>query len=218
MQKEYAGIKANLEDFYRKWEEAQLELEEIMSQIFGEIAQVVTKYEGSIERFFGDEVMALFGAPRAHEDDPVRAIRAAKEIHELIQGMSLHYEGKIGQPLAMHTGINTGLLVTGDEYIGKGRHGLTGDALNLAARLTKLALAGEILVGQETFSQTTGYFTFEEGKSTKVKGKAEPVRTYKVLSPKEAPTTVHRLHGVKADLIGRKVESPASSLIDCAHP
>ncbi len=123
------------------------EVKEIMSQIFGEIAQVVTKYEGFIEKFFGDEVMVLFGAPKAHEDDPVRAIRAAKEIHEVVQGMSPHYEGKIGQPLAMHTGINTGLLVTGDEYIGKGRHGLTGDAVNLAARLTKLALAGEILVG-----------------------------------------------------------------------
>jgi len=182
------------------------EVKEIMSGIFGEIAQAVTKYEGFIERFYGDEVMALFGAPKAHEDDPVRAIRAAKEIHELVEGMNPHYEGKIGQPLAMHTGINTGLLVTGDEYIGKGRYGLTGDAVNVAARLTKLALPGEILVGPDTFRQATRYFTFEEGKPTKVKGKTEPVRIYKVLRAKEEPATTRRLHGLRADLIGRKAE------------
>ena len=106
------------------------DVKEIMSHIFGEIAQVVTRYEGFIERFFGDEVMALFGVPKAHEDDPVRAIRAAREIHRMVEGMSPKYEATIGHPLAMHTGINTGLLVTGDEYIGKGRHGLTGDTVD----------------------------------------------------------------------------------------
>jgi len=70
------------------------EVREIMSRIFGEVAQVVAKYEGFIERFFGDEVMVLFGVPRAHEDDPVRAIRAAKEIHKLVEGMSPHYEAR----------------------------------------------------------------------------------------------------------------------------
>ena len=60
------------------------DVKEIMSRIFGEIAQVVTRYEGFIERFFGDEVMALFGVPKAHEDDPVRAIRAAREIHRVV--------------------------------------------------------------------------------------------------------------------------------------
>ena len=97
------------------------DVKEIMSRIFGEIAQVVTRYEGFIERFFGDEVMALFGVPKAHEDDPVRAIRAAREIQRVIEGMSSKYESEIGHPLAMHIGINTGLLITGDEYIGKGR-------------------------------------------------------------------------------------------------
>jgi len=182
------------------------EVREIMSRIFGEIAQVVAKYEGFIERFFGDEVMVLFGVPRAHEDDPIRAIRAAKEIHKLVEGMSPHYEAKIGQRLAMHTGINTGLLITGDEYIGKERHGLTGDTVNLASRLTQLAQATEILVGPDTYSQAERYFTFQALEPAEVKGKAEAVQIYKVLSPREQPTRIHRTRGVRADLIGRKME------------
>jgi len=182
------------------------EVKEIMSRIFGEVGQVITKYEGFIERFFGDEVMAIFGAPKAHEDDPVRAIKAAREIHDVVKKMSPRFEDKIGQPLAMHTGINTGLLVTGDEYIGKGRHGLTGDTINVAARLTKLAQAGEVLVGPDTYRQAEGYFTFDHVEFTKVKGRAEPVQVYKVLSPKVRPTTIHRLSGFRADLIGRTEE------------
>ena len=68
------------------------EVKEIMSRIFGEIAQVVTKYEGFIEKFVGDAVVAFFGIPKAHEDDPIRAIRVAREIHELINAISPEVE------------------------------------------------------------------------------------------------------------------------------
>ncbi|MDY6837603.1 MAG: AAA family ATPase [Thermodesulfobacteriota bacterium] len=182
------------------------EVKAIMSRIFGEIAQIVTKYEGFIERFFGDEVMALFGVPEVHEDDPVRAIRAAVEIQHVMEEMSPEYEARVGCHLAMHIGISTGLVITGDEYIGKGRHGLTGDTVNLGARLAKLAPPGEILVGLDTYRQAEGYFTFESMEPTQVKGKEQAVCIYKVLSPKEQPTKVHRTHGVRADLIGRKME------------
>lgn len=90
------------------------DVKEIMSRIFGEIAQVIAKYEGFIERFIGDAVMALFGVPRVHEDDTVRAIKAAIEIHELLEVMSPRLEEKVGQPFTMHSGINTGLVVTGE--------------------------------------------------------------------------------------------------------
>ena len=123
------------------------EVKEIMGRIFGEIGQLAKSYDGTIERFFGDEVLLLFGVPKAHEDDPVRAIRVAVEIHALMNEQSARFTEQIGQPLAMHIGINTGLVITGDEYIDKGRHGLTGDAVNLAARLTKLSKPGETLVG-----------------------------------------------------------------------
>ena len=182
------------------------EVKEIMSRIFGEIAQVVTRYEGFIEKFIGDAVMALFGVPKAHEDDPVRAIRAASEIHDLVEAVSPQLEGKIGKPLSMHTGINTGLVVTGEVDLEEGTHGVAGDPINLAARLSSLAKAGEIVVGPDTYRRAEGHFTFAALKPTTVKGKAEPVQVYKVLSPKERPVTVRRLSGLRADLIGRKAE------------
>jgi len=182
------------------------EVKEIMSRIFGEIAQVITKYEGFIERFVGDAVMAIFGVPKVHEDDPVRAIRAAREIHDLVEAMSPQFEEKIGRALSMHSGINTGLVVTGEVDVERGTHGLMGDTINTASRLQGLAKVGEILVGYETYRQTEGYFNFEKQDPTTVKGKAEPISVYRMISPKEKPVTVHRLSGMRADLIGRNVE------------
>jgi class 3 adenylate cyclase/tetratricopeptide (TPR) repeat protein len=182
------------------------ELKEIMSRIFGEIAQVVTKYEGFIEKFVGDAVMALFGVPKAHEDDPIRAIKVAREIHELVDALSPEVEKRIRQPISMHTGINTGLVVTGKVDMEKGTHGVAGDTVNLASRLSSLAKEDEILVGPDTYRQAEGHFKFESREPTTVKGKAEPIQVHKVLSGKERPVTVHRLSGLRADLIGRKAE------------
>ncbi|PQP34435.1 hypothetical protein C6A37_07810, partial [Desulfobacteraceae bacterium SEEP-SAG9] len=175
-------------------------------RIFGEISKVIVTYEGFVEKFVGDAVMALFGVPEAHEDDPVRAIRVAREIHDLADSLSPEMEKRIGQPFSMHTGINTGLVVTGDVDLKIGTHGVAGDTINLASRLSSLAKAGEILVSPNTYRQGEGHFTFESLGPTTIKGKAEPVQVYKVLSPKESPITIHRLSGLRSDLIGRKVE------------
>lgn len=182
------------------------EVKEITSRIFGEISQVISKYEGFVEKFVGDAVMALFGVPEAHEDDPIRAIRVAREIHELVEATSPEVEKKIGQSISMHTGINTGLVVTGEVDVEKGTHGVAGDTINLASRLSNLAEAGDILVGPGTYRQAEGLFSFETLEPTAVKGKAEPVQVHKVLSPKERPVTIRRLSGLRADLIGRKAE------------
>ena len=182
------------------------EVKEIMGRIFGEIAQVVTKYEGFIEKFVGDAVMAIFGVPKAHEDDPVRAIRVAREIHDRIEGLSPEIEKRIGRSISMHTGINTGLVVTGEINMEKGTHGVAGDTVNLASRLQSLAKKGEILVGHDTFRQAEGHYSFEAFKPMAVKGKSEPVKIYKVSSPRDKPITTHRLSGLIADLIGRRAE------------
>jgi class 3 adenylate cyclase/tetratricopeptide (TPR) repeat protein len=182
------------------------EVKEIMSRIFGEIARVVTEYEGFIEKFIGDAVMALFGVPKAHEDDSIRAIRAAREIHHIVRKISPQYEGKIGRPLFMHTGIHTGLVVTGEIDLGKGTHGVLGDTINVASRLMGLAGKDEILVGHDTYHHAEGYFTFEEREPATVKGKSEAIRVYTVLSLKTEPVTVHRLSGLRARLTGRKAE------------
>ena len=182
------------------------DVKEVMSRIFGEIAQVIAKYEGFIEKFLGDAVMALFGVPRAHEDDPMRAIKAAMEIHELVEALSPQVRAMGCRPLSMHTGINTGLVVTGGVDAGKGATGVTGDTVNLASRLSGMGKVGEILVGPYTYRMAEGYFDFEQLKPTPVEGKAEPVRIYKVLSEKDQPRKIHRLTGLRAELIGRKLE------------
>ncbi len=182
------------------------EVKEIMGRIYGEIVQVVVKYDGHIDKFIGDAVMVLFGFPKAHEDDPVRAIRGAHEIHEVVKGLSPTLEKRIGRPLSMHTGINTGVVVTGEINLEKGIHGVLGDTINVASRLCSLAKPDEIIIGHETYHEAEGYFHLEEREPATVKGKAEPIRIYKVLSAREAPSKTHRLSGLRAELIGRRVE------------
>jgi class 3 adenylate cyclase/tetratricopeptide (TPR) repeat protein len=182
------------------------EVKDITSKLFNEISKIIRKYEGFVEKFAGDAVMALFGATEAHEDDPVRAIKAAQEIHKIVDVLSPQYEEIIEHPLVMHSGINTGLVVTGDINFAKGTHGVAGDAINVAARLSALGNAGDILVGPDTFYQSEGYFEFEGPVPTSIKGKSAPIPVYKVLSQKEQPIKIHRLHGFKAELIGRNVE------------
>ncbi len=156
------------------------EVNDIMGRIFGEIAQVVAKYEGFIERFLGDAVLVLFGVPKAHEDDPVRAIRAAREIHAVVEALSPQFEEKIGRPLTMHSGINTGLVVTDEVNPERGTHGITGDPVNLGSRLVDLARPGEILIGERTYRQAEGYFAFETLEPRRVKGKVDLVNIYRV--------------------------------------
>ena len=182
------------------------EVKEITGKIFDEVSKIISKYEGFVEKFAGDAVMALFGATVAHEDDPVRAIKAAREIHNRVNSLSPQYEERIEQPLVMHSGINTGLVVTGEINLEKGTHGIAGDTINVAARLSDLGMADDILVGPDTYYQSQGYFDFKELEPADVKGKSDLVRIYKVIAQKEQPIKIHRLHGFQADLIGRTVE------------
>lgn len=182
------------------------EVKGIMSQVFGKITEIIKSYDGFIERFIGDAVMAVFGVPKAHEDDPVRAIRAAIEIHKAVKEFSPQLEAKIDRSLTMHTGINSGLVVTGEVDLEKGTHGLTGDAINLASRLEGLAKSDEILVGQSTYKLTNQYFHYQAINPTKIKGKSEPVPVYKMVSALDQLTSGKHLQGVKAELIGREKE------------
>ncbi len=182
------------------------EVKEITSRIFGKISNVVAKYDGFIEKYAGDAVMAIFGVPQAHEDDPVRAIKAAREIHQVVDAISPDVENKIGEPISMHTGINTGLVVTGEVNMERGTHGVAGDTINLAARLSNLAKPGEILVNVDTCRRIEGHFICEYVETTTVKGKADLVQVHKVLSERDEPITIRRLSGLRSDLVGRTGE------------
>jgi len=159
------------------------EVKEFMSQIFGEIIDIVRKYDGFIERIIGDEVLAIFGYPKSHEDDPIRAIKAAREIHAAVESRSTQMEQKVGRQITMHTGINTGLVVTGEVDVKNGSFGITGDSVNHASRLEGLAAPGEILVGENTFRQVEGFFIFEGLDPVKVKSKRSAINAYRVIAP-----------------------------------
>jgi class 3 adenylate cyclase/tetratricopeptide (TPR) repeat protein len=182
------------------------EVKDLVSHIIGEIGNVVLKYGGHIEKFAGDQVMAVFGVPLSHEEDPVRAVKTAGEIHEVVRGLSPQVQAAIGQSLAVHIGINTGLVVTGKLNLAKAAHHLAGDTINIASRLCTQAKAGETLVGQLTYTQTAAFFSFGPMEMVLVKGKTKPVQVYKLLLAKELPGRTHRASGRQAALIGRQRE------------
>jgi class 3 adenylate cyclase/tetratricopeptide (TPR) repeat protein len=182
------------------------DVKNLMEDIFDQIGKIVEKYEGTVDSFFGDEILILYGVPKVHEDDPVRAIRTAIEINELIETISGEFERKYQIPLQIHSGINSGLVVTGDKFIGKGRQGLAGDAVNLASRLTGMAKPGQIIVGEETYKIAKNYFLFENRDPVAVKGKQEPVKSFQVVDVIKKIERTKRLHGVRSDLIGRTRE------------
>jgi len=182
------------------------EVKDITVHLMGRIALVISKYEGFIGNFSGDQVMALFGIPLSHEDDPARALKAAMEIHRVAGETSLEYQGRIGQPIAVHIGINSGLVVTGAIGHDKLERHVAGDAINVASRLCSLAKVDETLVGQNTYALVEGFFSFEPLEPVMVKGKTRPVPVYRFLGPKEVPTKTHRISGLRADFTGRKEE------------
>ena len=182
------------------------DVKEIMARIFGHIAAIVEKYGGVIDKLIGDAAMILFGIPRIHEDDPVRAIRAAIEIHRTIERLSPEYEAKIGQPLAMHTGINTGLVVTGKNQTEDQELGITGDTVNVAARLESLSEPGEILVGPGTWLQARERFSFHPLPPARFKGKASPIKIYRLVQSLKSGTDRAVRSQVRAEMIGRSGE------------
>jgi len=185
------------------------EVKEITTRIFGEVAKIVDRYEGFVEKYIGDAVVALFGVPKAHEDDHLRAIRAAREIHEIVNTVGLPPEEKIGRRLTFHSGIATGLVVTGEVNLEKGTHGVAGDTINLASRLSGIAPPGEILVGESTYLQANGAFSFDKLEPVALKGKAEPVIPYKLVKEKAEATRGLATQGISSPLVGRSAELAA---------
>jgi len=182
------------------------EVKEITGRIFDGVKTVVSKYGGFIENFAGDGVLVLFGIPKAHEDDPIRAIRAAREIHSLVEALGPRYETKVGSTLSMHSGINTGLVVTAEVDPEKRTHGVTGDTINVASRLSDLAEARDILVGSDTFRASQSQFIFQSLKPAKVKGKSKHIPIYKVLSEKTSTVGVSQEMQVSSEMVGRDQE------------
>jgi len=183
------------------------EWHEIVNGAFEHMIAPVYKYEGTIARLMGDGILAFFGAPIAHEDDPQRAVLASLEILEGIENYRAKILKEWDMEVNVRVGINTGLVVVGGvgsdlrmEYTA------LGDAINLAARMEQTAEPGTIQISADTHRLVAPIFSFEDLGGVQVKGKEEPVQTYRVLGIKSAPGQIRGIEGLDAPLIGRDSE------------
>jgi adenylate cyclase len=182
------------------------EVRAFQSDLFQEMASVIEHYEGFVEKFVGDAVMAVFGAPVAHEDDPERALRAALAMHAQMEGLNRRWESRLGIPLALHIGVNTGPVVAGNLGSTAGAaYTVTGDTVNTASRLQGAALPGQTFVSATTYTLTQHAFDFALVGDLALKGKTEPLRVYRVLRILDTRRSARGLesYGLVAPLVGR---------------
>jgi class 3 adenylate cyclase/tetratricopeptide (TPR) repeat protein len=151
-------------------------LRTLLARYFERMQSIVEGHGGSVEKFIGDAVMAVFGVPVLHEDDALRAVRAAVEMREALPELGL--QGRIG--------VMTGEVVTGTE-----ERLATGDAVNVAARLEQAAQPGEVLIGQPTLRLVREAVEVEQVEPLELKGKAEPIPAHRLLQIREMPERRH---------------------------
>ncbi len=188
-------------------EELKLVLQEAISRIIGS----VDAFGGTVKDLAGDGVLALFGAPVAHEDDPERAIRAGLRIAEDIADYGREVERAWGiEGFSVRVGINTGLVVVGAVGAGsRMEYSALGDPVNTAARLQGHARPGSVLVGGDTQRLAAHAFTWAEPVRLTLKGKAEPFEAVEAVGVSATPTRARGFEGAQAPLVGRERERAA---------
>jgi class 3 adenylate cyclase/tetratricopeptide (TPR) repeat protein len=151
-------------------------LRALLARYFERMQAIVERHGGSVEKFIGDAVMAVFGVPKLHEDDALRAVRAAVEMRDTLPELAL--QGRIG-------------VMTGEVVTGTAERLATGDAVNVAARLEQAAQPGEVLIGRPTLALVRGAAEVESVEPLELKGKAERVAAYRLLRVHDAPDRRH---------------------------
>jgi class 3 adenylate cyclase/tetratricopeptide (TPR) repeat protein len=152
----------------------------LIGRYFADQKAIIERHGGTVEKFIGDAVMAVFGIPAVHEDDALRAVRAAAEIRDRLQVLNAELTAQRGFAIRFRTGVNTGEVVAGDPATGQTF--VTGDTVNTAARLEQAAQPGEILLGQSTFRLVHDAVEVEPVEPISAKGKAELVPAYRLVS------------------------------------
>src|SRR5499427_2845025 len=155
-------------------------LREVLALYFSAMKPVLEGHGGTIEKYIGDAIMAVFGLPRMHEDDAQRAVRAALKMREALAELNVTLRAEFGVTLENRTGVNTGEVVTGDT--GSSQRLATGDTVNVAARLEQAAPAGAVLIGESTYRLVRDAVEVVPVEPMKLKGKPELVRAYRLLS------------------------------------
>jgi class 3 adenylate cyclase len=179
----------------------------IMNHAFDRVSPFIYKYEGTIARLLGDALLAFFGAPVAHEDDPIRAVRAALDILAATREYAGEVRNRYGIEFAIRIGINTGPVVVG--LVGsdlKYEYTAMGDAINLAARMQSAAKPMTTLIAEFTYRFVAPVIDCVDLGLMEVKGKVEPVRVYEVTGVKAAPGRIRGLIGLESPMVGRNRE------------
>jgi ABC-type oligopeptide transport system substrate-binding subunit/class 3 adenylate cyclase len=186
------------------------EVLEVMNGAFDVLIEPVTRHEGTLARLMGDAVLAFFGAPLAHEDDPERAVRAALEIVAGAHRYAQRLERERHLPgFNVRVGIHTGLVVAGEVGTDlRVEYTAMGDAANLAARMEQAAPPGSILITHDTYRHVRGLFDVQSQPLLAVEGKTEPVQTYLVqrAKPRAFRKPMRGVEGVETRMVGRESE------------
>jgi class 3 adenylate cyclase len=172
------------------------DVEAILHPYHARVREELERHGGTVEKFIGDAVMALFGAPVAHEDDPERAVRAALAIREFATGNGLE----------LRIGVTTGeVLVSLDASASEGEGMASGDVVNTAARLQSAAPVNGVLVDETTYRATRSAITFDDAEPVEAKGKAAPIAVWQATAARSR-FGVDVTHHARVELVGRERE------------
>ncbi|MEO8424664.1 MAG: adenylate/guanylate cyclase domain-containing protein, partial [Actinomycetota bacterium] len=177
-------------------------MREVMTRFFREMRAVLERHGGTVEKFIGDAVMAVFGVPLLHEDDALRAVRAAAGMREAVSELNVELGSRWGVELRTRIGVNTGEVVVGDPAAGQAL--VVGDAVIVAARLEQSATPGEVLLGAETYALVRDSVDVEATAGLELKGVRLPVSAYRLVAVEAGAVSV----GGRPDppLVGRGEE------------
>ena len=177
-------------------------LRRVQARYFDAMAEVIERHGGTVEKYIGDAVMAVFGIPRLHEDDALRAVRAADGMQRVLDPLNEELRADHGVEVRIRVGVNTGEVVAGDP--GAGQRLVTGDAVNVAARLEQAAGADEVLLGGSTHRLVKDAVRVEPVDPLTLKGKSEPFPAFRLLEV--MPDTMGHVRNLDAPMVGRDRE------------
>ena len=180
---------------------------EIIDSTLKAFADEIYRHEGTIDKLMGDGLMALFGAPIAHEDDPARAVHAALGMQNALRRINVDLEERLGIALKVRIGLNSGLVVVGS--IGSDlrmEYTALGDTVNVASRLQSVAEPGTIVASRSVLRADRALFDYRELGSIRVKNRVEPVEIFEAVAPRQIAGRVRGIAGLVAPMIGRAEE------------
>jgi class 3 adenylate cyclase/tetratricopeptide (TPR) repeat protein len=179
-------------------------MRDVMSRYFDAMRVALERHGGTVEKFIGDAVMAVFGLPVRHEDDALRGVRAAADMQSALGALNPGFREEFGLELSNHIGVNSGEVIAGDASTAQRM--VTGDAVNTAARLEQAAGSGEVVLGDLTYRLARDQIEVEFMAPLELKGKAEPVPAYRLVNASASASAGPVDRSAGTPFVGREVE------------